>query len=433
MPNDRLDTGQHDHGKEVSNVTTTGTSSCPVHESFDPLSQENLADPYPIQCAVRGEAPAFYAPSIDMWVVSRYDDVEAIFKDPATFSASVSLAPVFPVDEETKAILADGYHASPVSVNCDPPKHTRLRRHNNAAMSGRRISYLEPKIWAKATQIVDAIKPGRVDLVDALTYPLPTWVIFTFVGFPEEDHEQLKRWSDDRVIFGWGEPTPEKRREIATNMVNYWNYSVNFVAERAKNLRDDFTSDLLRLHHDNPDNPTLDEVTNMAYGFSFAGHETTTNFISNALRGLLTHRDQWEALCADPSLIPNAIEEVLRFDNSIVSWRRITTRPVTIGGVDIPENAKILMLLGAADRDPTHFENPDTLDVHRNNAKTHLGFGRGIHYCIGATLARMETRIALELLTSRAPGLRIVEDQEFTFPPNISFRGPHHLWVDWPS
>ena len=175
----------------------------------------------------------------------------------------------------------------------------------------------------------------------------------------------------------------------------------------------------------------IEEITSIVYGFSFAGHETTTNLIANTVRQLLIHSEAWNALCADSTLIANAVEEVLRFDTSVITWRRITTRATEIGGIPIPQGARLLLLLAGAGRDPERFADPDTFDIRRDNARTHLAFGKGIHFCLGAPLARMQARIVLELLCKRLPSLRLVADQVLTFPPNISFRGPEHLWVEW--
>ncbi|MFD5559790.1 cytochrome P450 [Kitasatospora griseola] len=411
----------------------TDAMACPVNHSFDPLGDAYVADPYPILSGVREEAAAFYAPAIDMWVITRFDDIQSALMDPGTFSAAVGQRPVFPLAEEAQSILKGGFHAYPVMSDCDPPRHTRIRRHNQKAFSARRIATLEPKVWAKATELVDAIEPGVVDLVSALTYPLPAYMIFTFIGFPDEDMDMLKSWCGNRIAFSWGRPTVDEQRDIANNMVNYWQYCEEFVAKRLAEPVDDFTSDLIRIHQADPESLSIPDITNVAYGLSFAGHETTTSFTGNAVRRLLVNRGQWDDLCADRSLIPKAVEEILRYDSSIPAWRRITTRAVTVGGVEIPANAKILLLLGAANRDAKHFEAPETFDVHREDSRKHLSFGQGIHYCIGAPLARMEARIALDLLAQRAPGMRLVEDQDFDFPANVSFRGPRKLLVDWPQ
>lgn len=397
--------------------------------TFDPFSAEYLADPYPRLAAARADAPVFYAAGLDMWVVSRYADVEVIFTDPATFSAAIAQDPMFPLAEEARTTLREGgFRAGATMSNCDPPKHTRIRRHNLRAFSARRTAALEPRVRAKAEELVAAMlaKP-RFDVVTDLTYPLPAYMIFTLIGFPAEDTELLKSWCGNRMAFSWGRPSVAEQVEIAGNMARYWRYCEAFVAERLAAPVDDFTSDHVRVHLDDPDALAVDEIVGVIYGLSFAGHETTTNLTTNAVRRLLEDREQWAAVCADPSLVPGAVEEVLRYDTSVVAWRRVTTRPVAIGEVEVPAGAKLLLVLAAADRDPARFPDPDTFDVRRVDAARHLAFGKGIHFCLGAPLARMEVRIVLELLAREAPDLELVPDQELTFPPNVAFRGPRRL------
>lgn len=397
--------------------------------TFDPFSAEYLADPYPRLAAARADAPVFYAAGLDMWVVSRYADVEVIFTDPATFSAAIAQDPMFPLAEEARTTLREGgFRAGATMSNCDPPKHTRIRRHNLRAFSARRTAALEPRVRAKAEELVAAMlaKP-RFDVVTDLTYPLPAYMIFTLIGFPAEDTELLKSWCGNRMAFSWGRPSVAEQVEIAGNMARYWRYCEAFVAERLAAPVDDFTSDHVRVHLDDPDALAVDEIVGVIYGLSFAGHETTTNLTTNAVRRLLEDREQWAAVCADPSLVPGAVEEVLRYDTSVVAWRRVTARPVAIGGVEVPAGAKLLLVLAAADRDPARFPDPDTFDVRRVDAARHLAFGKGIHFCLGAPLARMEVRIVLELLAREAPDLELVPDQELTFPPNVAFRGPRRL------
>jgi hypothetical protein len=172
-------------------------------------------------------------------------------------------------------------------------------------------------------------------------------------------------------------------------------------------------------------------VTQIVYSLLFAGHETTTGLISNALRQLLTHRHAWEEICRDASLIPNAVEEVLRFDSSVIAWRRQATQAVEIGGVPVPAGANLLLLLGSANRDPAVFEDPERFDIHRRNAREHLSFGQGVHYCLGAPLGRLEARVVLEELSARLPGLRLVPGQAPRFRPNTTFRGPLALLAEW--
>jgi len=192
-----------------------------------------------------------------------------------------------------------------------------------------------------------------------------------------------------------------------------------------------FTSDLLLARDGDLSALTHQEVTQIVYELLFAGHETTTGLIGNAVRRLLMERHAWEEICGNPALIPNAIEEVLRFDSSVIAWRRRTTQAVEIGGVSVPADANVLLLLGSANRDPAVFENPDHVDIHRRNAKEHLSLGYGAHYCLGAPLARLEALVVLEELSARLPSLRLVPGQTLRVQPNTTFRGPLSLLVEW--
>ena len=415
-------------------MTTPGTPTAPADCRFDPFAADYLADPYPILNRLRRDAPVFYAPELDMWVVSRFADVERIFTDPRRFSAAIAQDPLFPLEAEARAILAAGFRAKKTMSNCDPPVHGRIRAHNMTAFSAQRTKRLEPKVRERTAVLVDAIaRKHRSDLIAELAFPLPAHTIFTLIGFPDEDTEVLKRWCTNRMLFSWGRPSAELQVQVARNMVAYWEYCERFVAARVREPRDDFTSDLARIHLADSTALAVDEITSVVYGLSFAGHETTSNLIGNGVRRLVEHREQWDALCRDPTLIPNAVEETLRFDTSVVAWRRVATEPVTIGGVDVPAGAKLMLMLAAANRDPAHFSDPDVFDVARRDARTHLAFGAGIHYCLGAALARLQLAIVLESLTRRFPTLRLVPEQDITFAPNISFRGPQQLWVEHPA
>jgi cytochrome P450 len=398
---------------------------------FDPFAAGYLQDPYPHVAALREDAPVAYAPEIDMWVVSRYADVDAVFRDPATFSASIAQAPLVPLSEDARAILAEGFRPAQVMSNLDPPEHGRIRAHTSRAFSARRIASLEPTIRARTTALVDAFaERGEAELVAELTFPLPATTIFTMIGFPESDTELLKSYCDERLIITWGRPSVDDQCRVARQMVDYWRYCEAFVADRVRHPADDFTSDLLATAREDG---TLSEreIASIIYGLSFAGHETTTNLIANTVRRVLEERPAWNAIVAGRAAIPNAVEEALRFDSSVVAWRRIATRAAAIGGVDVPAGAKLLLLLCAANRDPARFPDPDRFDITRTGARSHLAFGMGIHYCLGAALARLQVAIVLETLASRFPALHLVPDQKLTFSPNISFRGPRALRVAW--
>lgn len=417
----------------MSQVDEKQNTDYPVNVDFDPLDPDYLADPYPYYARFRRETPIFYAPKIDFWVVSRYEDIQRIVKDSETFSNARVQEPLYPLAAEALEKLKAGVRVKPTTSTADPPLHKRTRKHAARAFSAKRVAGLEGRIREIANVLIDdMIAEGRADLVDRFAFPLPASVIFSLIGYPERDTEMLKSWCSDRLKITWGRPLPEEQLETVGKMTSFFDYIENFVHVRAEDLRDDYTSDLLRIRAEDESNLSLEEVVSIDYSLSFAGHETTTNLILNGLRQFLTHPELWEAMREDPSLIENAVEETLRRDTSVVSWRRSTMRPVEIAGVEVPEGARLMLLLASANRDEAVFENPDEFDIRRENSNKHLAFSHGIHFCLGAPLARLEARIAFELLTRRLPDLRLSPpDQTFEFDPNMSFRGPKELWAEW--
>jgi cytochrome P450 len=405
---------------------------CPVDESFDPLSAGYLADPYVVLAALPlAEAPVFFAPSIGYYVVTRYADIEAVFKDPVTYSAAVAQAPLAPlVPEAQRILLAGGHQPQPSMVSLDEPAHARLRKPAARAFSMRRVQAMIPAIEATTTALLDAVGDAPdFDLVAALAFPLPANIVFSLMGVPERDFAQLKEWCGYRAELSWGRPGPGAQVEIATSIAAYRRYLRELVDVKAGQPGDDLTSDLLVIHRESPGQLTLDEISSILFSLSFAGHETTTGLIGNAVRRLLEDPQRWTAITQRPELIPAAVDETLRFDPSVPAWRRVTTRPATLAGAQLPEGARLFLWLAAAGRDATVFDRPDAFDLLRPNADQHLAFGQGLHYCLGANLGRLEAQIALGQLTRRYPDLRLAPGQQFTFHPNISFRGPQAMTV----
>jgi cytochrome P450 len=219
--------------------------------------------------------------------------------------------------------------------------------------------------------------------------------------------------------------------QVAENVAAFWRYTNDFVASRIADPRDDFTTDMIRHHLDDPEEFTLRDVAAVLFGMSIAAHETTTNLMTNGLRQLLQHRDQWEALVADPGLIPNAVEECLRYDGPVIAWRRRAKMDLELSGTAIPKDATVLMLLFSANHDPDKFTRADEFDITRQDARNHLTFGKGTHFCAGALLARMEMKVVLEQFVTKAPNMRLAPGQRFEFLPNISQRGPTSLVVNF--
>ena len=405
-------------------------TSCPVHADFDPLSDDFLADPF----ASFTDVPVFYAPSIDYYVVTRYRDIEEIFLNPQDYSAAAAQLPLVQlVPEAREILLAGGHKPQPSMVSLDPPDHTRLRRPAARAFTPRRVEAMRPRIQATVDELLDAVDASKpFDLVRTLTFPLPATIVFSFMGVPESDWPQLKKWCGSRASLGWGRPAPSEQVDHATNMAAYRGYLRQLVTAKADDRADDFASALLEIHDEDPDALTHEEIASILFSLSFAGHETTNYLIGNLVRRVLEDRSRWEAVKRDRSLIPGAVDETLRYDTSVPVWRRMTKRDVTIGGVEVPEGSKLFLWLSASGHDASVFGDPEHFDMTRENAHRCLAFGKGIHYCVGASLGKLEARLALEGLVTRWPELRL-EQQEIPFHPNISFRGPLELWVSVPA
>ena len=414
-------------------TTPVPAPGCPVEESFDPLSAEFLDDPFSVLAALppAAQRPVFYAPSTGYYVLTRYADIERVFRDHSTFSAAVTQAPLAPlVPEAQQILLAGGHRPQPSMVSLDEPEHARLRKPAARAFSMARVNAMIPTIEATTARLLDAVAAeAEFDLVAALAFPLPAYIVFSLLGVPEQDFGQLKEWCGYRAALSFGRPAAEDQVRIARSIAAYRTYVRGLVDRKARQPGDDLTSDLLAIHAEDPDRLTADEIGSILFSLSFAGHETTTGLIGNVARRLLERPGRWSAVVKQPNLIRAAVTETLRYDPSVTVWRRVTTRPVTIGGIDLPAGARIFLWLAAAGRDESAFACPADFDVHRAGADEHLAFGKGLHYCLGANFGRLEAEIAIRELARRFPLLTLVPGQRLTFHPNISFRGPQRLMM----
>ena len=409
------------------------TAVAEIASRFDPFRDPYLADPYVFFADARAACPVFYSPELDYWIVTRYADVLRVFQTPKLFSAANALASIRPLCPHAQSILTEAsFSADPVLTNADPPAHTRVRRLANLAFTPRRVAAMEPFIRELTQRFMrERFVAGHADLIRDLAWELPALVIFRVLGVPDSDVPMIKAGAESRLLVMFGHPSDAQQIDLARGMATFWRYAQQLVDARSAEPRDDFTSDLI-LARDH-DLPALSrhEVTTVVFGLLLAGHETTTSMIGNAMRRMLTDRDAWDEICRAPELIPGAIEEVLRFDSSVIAWRRRTIQATEIGGIAIPANANILLLIGSANRDPAVFENPERFDIHRANADEHLAFGFGNHFCLGAPLARLEARIVLEEISALYPSMRLTPGQTLRFLPNTSFRGPLSLLVEW--
>ena len=411
---------------------------CPVSQLSAAFDTLDLTNPFPLLKEARAEEPLFYNADIDYWLVTRYEDVKAIFRDHDTFTAANTITPIEPFSDEVKQMLADGnYTPVPVLSNNVPPDHTRIRKHVNKLFLPRRMRHFEPAIRELAqTRISELTTLGEADIVSALTYDFPAHVLFHVLGVPDEDVPQVKAWSDNRVELYYGRPTPQEQIERTKGLVPFWHYVVNLVERKIENADadmagDDLTSDLIRMRAGDDSILTVNEIASCMITLLVAGHETTTAQLTNGLLHWLIERKQWELLCQQPTQIPQAVEEMMRYDPSVCTWRRSVAQDTVINGIEIPAGANLLLMLNSANRDDAIFPEPDNIDVTRDNLKDHLAFGYGIHYCVGAPLARLEMTVLFEELTRALPSLRLMLEQTFSYTRNISFRGPLRLNVEW--
>jgi hypothetical protein len=417
-----------DHGALASAPVGAG------HHGFEPF---DLTDPFPAYQRLREEEPVMFDERIGYWVVSRYSDIKEVFADWETFSSENAQAPVRPVGDLAKTVMTEGGFTAYSGLSARvPPDHTRIRKIATKAFTPRRYKVMEPMIRDNVRRLVADMTSrhpdGRGgDLVADLAWDLPTITILTLLGVSTEAIPLVKEWAVSRGAMTWGDLTDDQQVPHAHNLVAYWQFCQDLVAKRHTEPGDDLVSDLVRFQGEG-DDITDHEIASFCYSLLFAGHETTTTLISNTLRVLLQHPDQWGALAEDPEKIPGAIDEVLRYSPSIVAWRRKALADATVGGVAIPKGGQLLLVMGSANRDAEVFSDPDSFDISRPNARNHLSFGFGIHYCIGNLLAKLQTRVVVEEVTALLPDLRL-EDQTIEFSPNLSFRTPTSLLADWKS
>ena len=339
------------------------------------------------------------------WVVLGYDAGRQALNDPRISKDMLAAL------AEAGDVVAEGLPGPEFSrhmLNVDPPDHTRLRRLVSRAFVPGRIAALEPAIRAIASSLLDeldAAGPGAiVDLVEGYAYPLPFGVIGELLGIPAADRPRLHAWFQV-LLTGWAGDPPADAVRASDGIVAYLR---ELVDAKRRSPADDLVSVLVAAEDGAL---TTQELLSSLFQLVVAGHDTTASLIGNGVVALLDHPSRLQELLADPGRVPAAVDELIRFTAPVPhATFRVTTEPVTLGGVTIPAHEQVLVCLGAANRDPDRFPAPDVLDIGRSDGPN-LGFGHGIHYCLGAPLARLEARVAFETLLSRYPGLRLAIDR----------------------
>ncbi|MFE5629381.1 cytochrome P450 [Streptomyces sp. NPDC056463] len=378
------------------------------------------ANPYPYYAKLRESGPVHHVRMPDgweFWLVVGHEEGRAALADPRLVK-SPSLVGVTPVDEEV---------IGPNLLAVDAPDHTRLRKLVTREFTGRRVEALRPRVQELADELADAMAPaGRADLVDSFAFPLPITVICELLGVPAADRDSFRRWSNELVAPSGG--TPE--REIVEGFGAYLDALIE--DKRASRPTDDLLSALITTRAEDGDALSLPELRGMAYLLLIAGHETTVGLITNTVRALFAHPEQLADLRADFGLIDGAIEEGLRYDGPVESSTfRIAKEAITVGDTAIPALSPVFVSLAATDRDPKRFPEPDRFDIRRE-PRGHLAFGHGIHYCLGAPLARLEGGIAIRTLLERFPRLELdPEGAPWEWMPGLLVRGVRRLPVRW--
>ena len=383
-------------------MATTPTSPSELY--YDPYDYEIDANPHPIWHRLREEAPLYYNEKLDFYALSRFDDVWDASIDHETFSSAHGTV---------LEVISDNVNYGPMMIWLDPPDHTQLRKLVGRAFTPRRIRSLEERIRELCGAYLDPlVEQGHFDFVEDFGARLPVMVIGALLGLPADQQEQVRAWTDSLLHIEPGETQLNVNSQDASR--NLRELFQREITARRQAPRDDLMSDLLASEIELPDGKRRrlndEELHAFVALLSGAGNETVARLLGWAGVVLADYPDQRARLVEDPSLIPNGIEELLRFEAPSPIQARYVTRPIVLHGHEVPAGAKMALMTGSAGRDPREYSEPDTFDVGRSFSR-HVAFGFGIHFCLGASLARMEGRVALEEALRRFPRWEIEKDR----------------------
>jgi cytochrome P450 len=399
--------------------------------SVDLQAPDFLANPYPYYASLRQESPVTWHPGLNRWLVSRFADVEACFRDPRLSSDRTAAitelrspamrAEVQPLTAAMKKQIAF----------VDPPDHSRLRNLVNHALTPRMVERLRPFVQETVDQLLDeSADRGSMDLVADFAYPLSGLTIARLLGVPNEHQPRFRAWARAATTFlGDISPTEESDRNSIARMSEAVLYFFARYQDALFQPRGESLLSVLVQATEQDDSLTTDEVVLNAILLIAAGYDTVTNLISSGIVSLLNHRDQWERLRRQPELIEPAVEELMRFESPFQFVTRTVAEDMTLSGASLTAGQTVMLLLGSANRDEQAFDRPDALDIGRPGNR-HLAFGRSIHFCLGAPLARLQAQVAISTLAQRLPTLRLASG-EVEWLQNFEFRGVQALPVSW--
>jgi cytochrome P450 len=407
---------------------------CPHLAAYDPLEPAIVANPFPLLQVARKEQPVFYLEKYDLWVVTRLEDVLTVYKDMATFSSGAAHQPLTPKPQAVIDRVGEDWQLPIDGLlnSSDPPVHGPLKRALTGAFT-KTMKSLGPWMDVRLEEIMASFEhKGQADLVQSFTWPLTVSTMARLIGAPMSECQRFKEWAENWFeLTGSTRLSPERAQACWMGFVDFEEYIYRMIAERRREPNDDFVSTLLEAQAQGAAITDRQIVTNML-GFIAAGTDTTANSIAQMVYMLLTHPDQLAQVRGDPELRPRVIEETLRLKVPIRGVIRLTTKPTTLGGVDLPEGAHVFIHIGSASRDAAVFQHSEEFDIHRDNISKHAAFGAYTRMCLGAPLARMEMAKSLDILLHRLPDLRLSPKQEeLRYTSSIIVPSLKSLLVEW--
>lgn len=379
---------------------------------------------------LRDVAPVHYLSDVNMYVISRYEDICKIVRDPENFSFISTSSFLFHNDDALKYMKEKGFPRQ-TPLASDPPYHTEFRSHLEPFFTAGRIREWEPALRDLIGTLADNLNTDApVNFVQDFCFPLPMSVMTILLGLPFEDHPQLKRWTDTWVLPFSHAMTPEQEMMVAKENVELQHYILAALDEKRKNPKDDFLSLLVQARREDGSELTIEEMVGISEQAVVGANETTQNGIAMAMLTLIENSGVEERLRREPGKIKTFIEECLRLQSPTAGMYRWTTRDVEMHGVTIPKGSTVHLRFAAANRDERHFDMAEKLDLDRKNAGSHVAFSQAIHHCIGAPLARMELNLSFEILLSQRQNFRLVgKDKDFDYVPGLALRQMEYLWI----
>lgn len=411
----------------ANNDGPSATRGCPVMAGYNPLSPEEIDNPYPSYARSRSEAPVFFSEQFGFWSVSRREDVLAIIRDTERFSNRMAIP--MPQPPEHMRDRMPKYPFATALLFLDDPEHRPARKMVQAPFTPRQLRNMKPLIRERAELLLRLDDPNRrIDFVGDYAVPLALVVIGEIIGVPEEDFPLLERSIEGAFRIASGVCGEDEVDALAQGQLEYWEYLCSVVEDRRRNPKDDFSSVLSEYRNEDGSTPTTDEIAAHINTILGAGFETSAQMMTFGMQAILEHRDQWELLKADRSLLDRAVEECVRYRSVIKRNFRVTNCEVEVGSVTIPEGALVAILMQSTNRDESAFPDPDRFDITRDT--DNLTFGRGKHFCLGAPLSKLEMRVTLETFLDLAPQATVVPEQELRHKQDLRIDGLAALELD---